>query len=355
MNGINVKPGSLIVALVTIMLLIVVAVLVLLPQKPDSGEKPRYAAVTSKSLFPFPPDLEGEFRVGTNRFEWLAVGAITSTSVRDLIKTERVERLKMKAAELDAKGFAYLKDAPLRVLESADCMIDGPSMSQISRIKALKELFISDTETMTDDSIENLTGPPELELLELQRTKLSSKGLKHIVKTFPHLYSLLLSKSASLDDSAVEDLLTMDKLKRLDIGFTHISQAGAVRLSKIPSMESLSLCGLPIDDSGVAAMSDKLHLLELRDTKITDASLRLLKQRKKLVRADVRNCAKVGPQAIAGFKQDSKCELLSGTFKGGFIEAVWMEDEYKKSCKTMDKVYSQNRKRLEFYQKRLEQ
>ena len=115
------------------------------------------------------------------------------------------------------------------------------------------------------------------------------------------------------------------------------------------------LSGLSLDDKGVVALSDKLRLLELRNTKITDASLIVLRQREKLRYADIRNCPKVSSRAIIGFKQNSKCKLLAGTYKGGSSEADWMEDEYRKSLKTLDKIYDQNKERLEIYHKRLDQ
>jgi hypothetical protein len=66
-----------------------------------------------------------------------------------------------------------------------------------------------------------------------------------------------------------------DKLERINLSLTDITDAGLARISRFPRLEQLRLASSRIDDAGLTCLAELKHLrhLHLIDVPVTDAGL----------------------------------------------------------------------------------
>ncbi len=132
---------------------------------------------------------------------------------------------------------------------------------------------------VTDATLEQLKGSPQLESLNLANANVTDAGMKWI-----------------------KDLT---KLQLLDLTFTGVKDEGLGCLDGLTNLRSLSLHGVEVTDAGIEHLKGltKLNSLDLTFTKVTDAGLEYLKGLTKLQSLDL-----VGiPQITDAGLQNLKC------------------------------------------------
>jgi hypothetical protein len=115
-------------------------------------------------------------------------------------------------------------------------------------LKELKSLWIGvNHRPITDAGVRHLGGLTALEELDLQGSQISDQGVSAL-KNLKQLHDLYLSggredRTDTLTDAAVDSLLALGKLQRLQLTSTNaaISEQGVRRLATLPDLKELFL------------------------------------------------------------------------------------------------------------------
>lgn len=120
---------------------------------------------------------------------------------------------------------------------------------------------------------------PNLFSLNLKASNISDAGLANL-KNLVTLKVLNLNRCPKITDAGVAELEKLINLEVLDLDFTQIDDPGLLHLKGFTKLRELTLQKTGVTDKGVKdIVGFPLVCLSLRETKVTDASLQLLKEK----------------------------------------------------------------------------
>ena len=155
----------------------------------------------------------------------------------------------------------------------------------LKHVKGCRNWFLGGT-NLTDEGAKLLAEIPELNVVYLDRTKVTGTGLKDV-----RVGWLLSLREAPLTDEGLKAL--HPSLPRLDLTGAKITDASLRELKGLKQLRSLIVGKTPITDAGLAEVSalTSLHQLSLDDTKVTDAGMKALQKLTALQRLDLNGTA----------------------------------------------------------------
>ncbi|MBY0548347.1 MAG: hypothetical protein K2W95_13710 [Candidatus Obscuribacterales bacterium] len=132
----------------------------------------------------------------------------------------------------------------------------------------------------------------ELRYLDVSFAILSESDLRTLRQT--RLTALYLVSTPGIDDRFVCDLFGSDRLRRLDISSTAITDVGGLALSKFTNLEELTAASCLVSDMTAKELAKltRLSKLDLSDTRITDKGAKYLGSCKSL------SCLKLSGDAL---------------------------------------------------------
>lgn len=144
-----------------------------------------------------------------------------------------------------------------------------------------------------------------------------------VLRRFKRLTSLTLRKTLVTDDAMSSLSSGFDCLYILNLGDTRISDATLVHLRQCTNMWDLDVSGTRITDEGLKHLSSLkgLTVLRLRDTAVTDAGMAHLASHPQLAWLDLSN-TRVTPQGLAVLKASRSLEAI--WLSGPQVTDAWM-------------------------------
>jgi hypothetical protein len=144
-------------------------------------------------------------------------------------------------------------------------------------------------EMVTDQDLAHLAALPHLECLHFsqesyQEISVTDAGLCHLPR--PDRLIVLAAPNTLIGDDFLKRLAGATALETLHLSGTRITNEGLRSLPRLPKLKYLGLSYTSVSDAGVKAALDhpsSLEILWLEGTHITDASLALLKDAKRLM------------------------------------------------------------------------
>ncbi len=130
------------------------------------------------------------------------------------------------------------------------------NVSNIAELNGLKMLDLSGT-AISDLGVAQLSRLKKLETLDLSRTKLTDKGVTALAK-IQSLRHLKLAQSSSIDDSALIAFQTFENLEVLELQETKITYEGLMRFSPKPILKKLFIGGAELTLEQVEAVRLRL-------------------------------------------------------------------------------------------------
>ncbi|MBX9690883.1 MAG: hypothetical protein K2Z81_00755 [Cyanobacteria bacterium] len=316
-------------------------------------EVPRIAK--SEELSPFAATLRASFQHDPKN-GWFTNGPVSIEDVRSLVERHKIGKLTFKTSEIDADSLACLKAGFIEKLTIERDHIDASAMEQISQFPHLKALRFVNDHGITDEVISKLTGPSILQRLELRFASISAKGVEHLAKTFKQLEVLDLSYCKRVDDTAVSSIRGMSTLRELVVRNTSVGDAGAIRLSQLPQLNVLILDGLDITDSAVRKFGNRVKLLGLKGTKISDAATISLAKMSKLEMVQFQDCKKITAPAVSQLqKRLPDCTIEVGLTSDVGEKYASLIKDYQGSMKSADDGYLRDREDREKLRRQLQQ
>jgi Leucine-rich repeat (LRR) protein len=234
--------------------------------------------------------------------------------------------------ELIKKLGGSYKLSPNGVLTTIN--VDGAAMTAdmfdvFAKQTELDTLQVANFRGLNDKVFSKILGLKKLKTLSITNSIITDISVDAIVKSFPSLRNLDLSRNASLTDDSLfhigklnelESLVVnyctfsefglmnlekLPKLRALDIrGNVKISASGLGIIAKIPSLRSLKHMSNTVDDMALAELSaaKNLDTLDMYDFAITDVAGEELKKLPKLTSLVIFRCLNFGSQGLLALK-----------------------------------------------------
>jgi hypothetical protein len=168
----------------------------------------------------------------------------------------------------DDEACRYFKNLGIHALSDSDGILlqidsapEPEKLLSYAKRCRIDELHLRGS-SITDDGLSNITGMPNLRLLELSQTGITGKGIQHLTR-LPKLDSLHLGQT-KITDAGVKEFKNLPALKRLFLSDTQITDAGLKELKNLPKLERLDLSKTLITDAGLK------HLLEIPTLRICE-------------------------------------------------------------------------------------
>lgn len=243
---------------------------------------------------------------GVRRDAWNGVAAVTLRFGRALVldrvvdEMPHLEALSLIDCDLPENSLKRLPE--LQNLEEVDLEFSrfaaaGVALENVSRIRNLKRLSLRLT-YVTDPDVLRFEPLSGLQEINLGSARLGDAGVEHVVRQFPHLESLNLARVRQITDRSARAVSRLRQLRKLDVDWSEITDAGVGSLAGLPHLEDLALpstitdrglalvgrmsqmrrlraAGAVDSDQGLASLAglEKLELLDISHARITDAGL----------------------------------------------------------------------------------
>jgi hypothetical protein len=171
-------------------------------------------------------------------------------------------------------GLAHLpRPDRLKKLLASDSQVGNAFAKRLATADGMHSLALSGTR-LTDLGLTELRALSKLQSLWIDNTAITDAGLDAL-KGMPDLRTLCLDATQVTDDGLAK-LVGNKALGRVELNHTGITDAGLKHLTELPGLKELYLEGTQVRGPGLAAIVPRLHVLVLKDTPITDASLMYL-------------------------------------------------------------------------------
>ncbi len=167
-------------------------------------------------------------------------------------------------------------------LKKAKTWLDSSNQNySIDSLKNIITLNLSESNT-NDNNISNITILNTLQILNLNKTKITNKALKYISQLNKLKY--INFSNCNISDQGIKQLSKLKGLEILILQKTQITNKGLSYLKRFKKLRILDISKCNIGNTGLKHLS-KLQILEvliLGSTKITDNGLKYLTKLKKL-------------------------------------------------------------------------
>lgn len=187
-----------------------------------------------------------------------------------------------------------------------------------------KQLRLEVYEDAMDITFISELRPNDLESLSLNRTNLVDEDFVHL-KDLTGLVELDISSMKQIDGSGLALLSDLKSLRKLTCFNANIADSAMEHISKIPSLEDLSLYMTQIDGFGLIHIKNikSLKKLSLSKTSITDESLAYLKDMTELKELELYD-TQIGDNGLAHLKGLTSLEklILGSVDRGSEISPI---------------------------------
>jgi internalin A len=236
--------------------------------------------------------------------DWITEAGGTIT--RD--RAGRITGVDLRSSWVTDSDLPQLVDLPyLTHLDLSLTRITDRGLQQLKNAPGIVELNLYYAEQVTDEGMAAVRGWQKLKRLNLRGTKITDTTLEHLanVKTLESLDAGF----AQITDVGLDRLTPLLNLKELVIGGNKLTDAGLQSLRQFPGLTSLSLGGSQRTDSGLWSISltesgldAVITLKELRELRLDGMPvsarwLENLKALNKLERLSLQGCKRLGDDA----------------------------------------------------------
>lgn len=178
---------------------------------------------------------------------------------------------------------------------------------------------------ITDGDLLELARLPQLQRLDLSRTRITDQGLAYL-KTSMNLREVNLAYTEKIGDPAHAVVKQWKNLRRLNLRGTVIADETAASAAALPNLEVLDIADTIVGDAGMEALTSAQNLRELAigNIRMSEAGFQSLRQFTTLAVLDLSGRRHQGPsnisdrgmEAIAALRQLRVLKLGHTKFSG---------------------------------------
>jgi Leucine-rich repeat (LRR) protein len=202
----------------------------------------------------------------------------------------------------------------LRYLVIEDAYVTEAALPELCTLTGLQKLHLMRTYISVDEeALAHLSGLTRLRDLRLRGNAAGVAFLPHVKGSAGSLTHLDLSECPINDESSLEHLLAFQRLEILELWQTPLSDAGLEYVGQLPALKTLDISKCPaITSAGLEHLVGlgRLQQLDLSESKIDDAGLARLHGCKSLKSLTLKQVA-VSADAIAAFQAAlPECQIV---------------------------------------------
>lgn len=238
------------------------------PRSPKEKETARYFKKTGKS----PHHFDSEGYIGGLDLRDLRINAQLLKLLKGL---NRLKTISLQGSSINDRDLESIcKLITIEVLDLRSCeKITSKGFRQLKSLERLTNLDVYET-TFDDAALVAIAGLKELEDLSLAETKITDAGI-HFLKHFPQLTQIDLELLPQLTDNALKGLVSLKKLRCLDLRESPFTDSALIHLQELKSLERLYLAQTKVAGSGLQYLRglSKLEYLDVHETAVGDEAL----------------------------------------------------------------------------------
>jgi serine/threonine protein kinase len=223
--------------------------------------------------------------------------ALTNKGLPALEDLHSLQDLNLIGTQITSDGLAVLKSMQeLKKLTLRNTKINGKAIPYIAQLKKLEDLDIS--MTAVEGPCLSPLGKLSLQVLNLSATRLKAQDLASL-QGFSKLRQLALS-DCQMDNSAIQYLIPLPALTNLEMHATKFGDGCVQYLSKLSHLKTLDMSTTLFSQKGLETLSKSLDLYEIhmRDDKIDQGTIAILKNFHDLHVLDIANCSNVDDNLV---------------------------------------------------------
>jgi Leucine-rich repeat (LRR) protein len=230
---------------------------------------------------------------GVTDLNLYSVERITDVAIAYIRGWKNLERLNLRGTDVTDTTLQYLSTFPaLKSLDVSHTQVTNNGMEYLPALRTLEELRIGGNK-ITGSGLRWLRVLPNLRVLDLDGAQKRNSGLWSVSLTdldvemlggFKQLQELNLA-GAKITDAAVSAVSRLMNLRSVNLSRTQVSGKGLRDLTRLANLERLSLWlarNVGDDAGAVLGSMPGIKVLDLSQTKITDATLAALAPAHKL-------------------------------------------------------------------------
>ncbi|MCL2305453.1 MAG: hypothetical protein FWC43_08935 [Planctomycetaceae bacterium] len=209
-------------------------------------------------------------------------------------------------------------------------------MQLIAKLNGLERLSFTDCRDFSDEYTKELLPLKDsLTFLKIGNSRITNDSAE-ILAEFQKLVELNLEKNANIKDAACKSFAKLEKLEKLNLIYTGISETGLFQIRKLPNLQSLDIRGCTIiadggmnsvakiktlksfqhysssvSDDGLEALTaaENIESLFLQDFRLSDVAGQSLRKFKNLTSLILFRCGEFGSQGLLELKGMSLTRL----------------------------------------------
>jgi Leucine-rich repeat (LRR) protein len=177
----------------------------------------------------------------------------------------------------------------------------------------LETVEISNFRELNDSAVEKLTPLKKLKVLKLTNSGLTNAGVASIVSRFPELTSLDLSSNTLLTDDAIKEIIKLENLESLVIIYCNFSEFAMMDIAKHPKIKSLDIrANMQVGNIGLDFISKMPALISFKHMSgaVDDSGIQSLTAAKNLETLEMQDF-NISDAAGKSIKQFEKLQTLS--------------------------------------------
>lgn len=139
-------------------------------------------------------------------------------------------------------------------LDTAD--LDESAFDLFAKQPDLEKLQITNFRDLNDSMIEQLAGLEKLKVLRASNSSLTDEGVKAIVRQFPKLVELDLASNTLITKDAMRDIAKLTDLETLTVRYCGFDDFSMLDISKMPKLKAIDVrANMEVSNSGLGYMA----------------------------------------------------------------------------------------------------
>lgn len=239
---------------------------------------------------------------------------ITDRGLLNLKQHKNLETLSLRGTHVTNAGIQHLKEFPqLSYLTLQHTPITDEGLVGLQQFKALRTIELSGP-LITPDGLGGLGDIPNLKSIALSDFKVTETLFSNLAQ-IKNLESLGLPADSEISDEWLYHLHSLPKLYRVRLGGEFLSDRGIEELSKLKSLQALTIYNSRITDTGLANIPRSADLREFKinsQSILTDRGLKEITKLKQLRVLHIKEC-KISDVGLADLHQLKQLDELQIT------------------------------------------
>jgi serine/threonine protein kinase/uncharacterized C2H2 Zn-finger protein len=192
-----------------------------------------------------------------------------------IVNDKHLKKLVLVQCKFDKDLLGKLPPS-LEFLELSTAELVSADFHMLSRNTNIKTLLLRDN-VVSGKDLRALSPLKNLESLDLSNTHIDGEGLREL-HAFKKLKHLTLTGNDSIDDHAMQILVSMPQLVWLDISNTKVTAKGIEALSRLPNLTKLNAKALQLENKHMSALKNfkQLRTVRLNNNLITAEAIGIM-------------------------------------------------------------------------------